>query len=128
MVMGHGPQDSRGIHHVSVTVDTDGQPAVLFVRERGARGSRRAVALACSTRSANELGMFVEGPQPHRPAACKSNVRYERPILILDCRPQFSRQTSDGDRARVPAVGRFGARALQGSLTRIRQLGAAVLI
>ncbi len=62
MVMGHGPQNSRGIHHVSVTVDADGQPAMLLVRKRGARGSRRAVALARAARAANELIMFVEGP------------------------------------------------------------------
>src|SRR5260370_38940719 len=89
MVMGHGPEDSRGIHHVSVAVDTDGQPAVLLVRKRSARESRRAVALACSTRSANELGMFLQGPQPHRPAACKSKARYELQIFITHRPPDL---------------------------------------
>src|SRR5207302_9391544 len=47
MVRG-GPQHAGSVHQITIILDIHGQPAVLFVRKRGADGGRRAVSHAGS--------------------------------------------------------------------------------
>ena len=73
------------------------------------------------------LIVLVEIPQPQRPAADKRHIGYQRPVVILDLRPQLGGQARRADGARVPGIGRFGARALQGILCGCGEFRAACL-
>ena len=126
-VMRRGPQDAGRVHQIAVGLDADDEASVLLVRERRADGRRSAVADACAARRADVLIRLVERPQPHRPPAHEVDRRHERPVAVLDLRPQLGRQPRGADRARVPGIRGFGARALEQALPRLGQLAAALL-
>ena len=56
--------------------------------------------------------MLVHRPQPVRPVEANAGYRHQRPIQILDLRPDFHRHTRRGDRARIPGQ----RRSLPGAL------------
>src|SRR5437667_10476811 len=104
-VVCRGPQDPRGIHQVSVSLDAHREAAVLLIGERRANGRRRAITNAAATRVAEPLIRFVEVPEPARPhASLAVVVRHERPIFIPDLRPYFGRDACRTQRAGVPRV------------------------
>ena len=116
------------VHQVAVGLDRHRQPAVPAVRERAADRRRRAVADAAAAGMAEPLIRLVEVPQPARPAAAVAVVaRDERPVLVLDLRPELGAQPRRADRARIPGVAGRHARALCRRAARLGQLRAALL-
>ena len=90
---------------IAVGLDGDRQPAMPPVGQRAAHRRRRAVSDAAAAGVAQPLIGLVEIPEPPRPAATIAVVaRHERPVLVLDLRPQLGGQASGAHRARVPGV------------------------
>src|SRR5258707_479022 len=88
MIFIRGTSHARRIYEVTVTLDRDRQPAAVLVGECSAHRSRRAVADSGAARPPEMPIGLVEIPEPHRTAADVAALRDQRPILVLDLRPQ----------------------------------------
>ena len=110
LVFRRRPQRARRHHQIAVGLNRHADAPVLPVGERRAHRRRRVVADALGAGAADVLVVLGEVPQPQRPV---HPAGHERPVLVLELRPQLHRQPRGADRARVPAVGCVGARPLE---------------
>ena len=111
------------IHEVAVALQVDDEAAVIAMGERGADGRAHAVALPRAAGIADVLIGLVEVPDAMRPVAETHVAGDERPVEILDHRPQFGGEPRGGNRAGVPGVGRVDARGSARAACRQRPCG-----
>ena len=98
------PQHCRSEEQVAVILNADGQAAILFICERSAHRCGGVVSDAAATLIADVLILLFKRPQPQRPPAEVPENRHQRPILVLDLRPQLGAQAAGADGACVPGV------------------------
>src|ERR1035437_10112827 len=97
-----GPQHARRVHQIAVGLDAHGEPAEIAVGERGADRPARAVAHAVTARRSEPVVVLLHRPEPVRPVADIAGGRHQRPIEVLDLRPDLHGEASRADRARIP--------------------------
>src|ERR1700685_4564810 len=125
--MSGGPEHSRGIVQIAIALDIHRQASMLAISQRRPYRGRSAIADAGAALAANVLVMFFEIPQPRRPGALEIVGGYQRPILVLDLSPQFSRKPRRGDGAGIPAYGRQFTIPVARLLVGLNDLCAALL-
>src|SRR5215208_2766229 len=86
LMMRCGPQRTRRIHHVAVTLERDREAAECLSAMRGADGRGQAIAEAGTAGAAQEAVMLVEIEDARRPLADIAAL-HEGPVLVLDRRP-----------------------------------------
>ena len=126
-MMRGGPQHAGRVVQIAVGLDVDGQAAMLAIRQRRAHRGRCAVAHAARALPADVLIMLVELPQAVRPIADEALPGNQRPVFVLDQRPQLGGQARQADGAGIPAVLRLLDLLVPGLLVRLGQLRAALL-
>ena len=62
---------------------------VFLVRHRRAERRRSHVADAFAARAADVVIVLIEIPEPQRPVADPDRVRNQRPVFVLQLRPQL---------------------------------------
>ncbi len=124
VVMRRGPEHARGVHQIAVVLDVDAQPPVSHGwparRRRPPARHTLAVPTGCADKSIVRVGV----PETERPVAHKRRLGHERPVGVLDLRPQLRAQPRGADRGRVPRVGGRLARLLEQALAIRGQRGA----
>src|SRR5437764_11065027 len=100
------PQHTRSVVHITVCLDIDREPPILFVCKRGPHSSRRIVADAATALAADVVIVLIHVPKPSRPSADESLPSDQRPIFIPDERPQLGRKPGKTDRTFIPAPAR----------------------
>ena len=116
LVMRRGPQHSGRVVQIAVALNIDGQASMLFVGESRAYRGGRLIADTCAALRSDVMVGLAEVPQARGPGTDEAVVRYQRPIFILDLRPDLGGEACGGDRAGVPGDGGQFAIARAGRL------------
>ena len=125
--MGRGPQHSGRVVQIAVALNAHAQTAMLAVGQCRAHRCRRLVADARSALRADVVVMLAEVPQARGPGTDEAVVRNQRPIVVLDLRPQFRREPRRADGAGVPGQRRQFTIAFAVPLVRLGDLAVRAL-
>src|SRR5436190_22797696 len=89
LVMRRGPQHSGSVVQIAVALNVNGQSSMLLVGESRAYRGRRLIADACAALRSDVMVGLAEVPQARGPGTDEAVVRYQRPVFILDLRPDL---------------------------------------
>src|SRR6267142_4371618 len=127
LVMRGSPQHTRREVEIAISLDIDGEPAVLLVGQGSANGCWRVVADTARALAADVLVVLIEVPELVGPTTNEALPADERPVFILDQRPQLSCETGKTDGAGIPTEACVFFRLIPGALIRLCNFGGAIL-